>query len=87
MSTCRVCGNSQFDKSHHRAFHKMIKYSTRHYAHADCAMEKWGASFFDRLTPWQCDNQFPYFCAKKYGFKNELEARAELNRNQIKVSA
>jgi len=65
MATCRVCG-----KTHNNV--KMIKYSTRHYAHADCALEKWGGEFFTRLTKHQIGN-FPVMVALKIGFRKELE--------------
>ena len=73
MSTCRICGNSEHDQDHS----VMIKYSTRHYAHADCALRKWGAEFFEKLTPWQCMNQFPVNVAKKYGAYDALMERIE----------
>jgi hypothetical protein len=69
MSTCRVCG----DHDGH-----LIKYSVRHYAHPQCAMNKWGAAFFERLTPWQCARQFPYLAAKRAGHGDALIARALL---------
>lgn len=67
---CRVCKQTA-DTS------DLVKYAVRHYAHAECALKKWGAAFFDRLTPWQCGN-FPYLIAAKYGVANELQARASL---------
>lgn len=69
MSTCRVCGNYGSPSGS-----PMIKYSTRHYAHADCALRKWGAAFFDRLTPWQL-RQFPALAAAEAGLFDELERR------------
>lgn len=80
MSICRVC--HEFESTRRLkgdSCWKLIKYSTRHYAHADCALKKWGSEFFQRLTPWQCNNQFPYFVAKKLGFRAELEQRAALD--------
>ena len=73
MATCRVCGKSEYEQ--HRF--KLVKYSTRHYAHADCALEKWGAAFFDRLTPWQVAHQFPYMAAREAGLVDELVKRSE----------
>lgn len=55
----------------------MIKYSTRHYAHPKCALDKWGADFFQRLTPWQCRTQFPFLVARKAGCLADLENRAK----------
>lgn len=72
MSTCRVCGKSEYARPFgHAGDDTMIKYSTRHYAHAGCGLDKWGAAFFDRLTRHQCD-QFPYFTAKNRGLLQEL---------------
>jgi hypothetical protein len=39
-------------------------------------MKKWGAAFFDRLTPWQCGHQFPYLAAQRAGHADALIARA-----------
>ena len=70
MSTCRVCGNSQYDRNHG----SMIKYSTRHYAHIDCALDKWGAAFFDKLNKWQLD-QVPVMPVRRAGLYDEFIAR------------
>ena len=70
MSTCRVCGNSEYDKTHS----KMIKYSTRHYAHWDCALDKWGATFFDRLNQWQL-GQAPVMLLKRKGLRADFDSR------------
>ena len=64
MGTCRVCKQDGAE----------IKYGVRHYAHAECALEKWGGAFFKRLTPWQA-SMFPYFAAKRANVLTELEAR------------
>jgi len=64
--TCRVCG---VDGT------RLFKYSTRHYVHADCAMTKWGADFFARLTPHQA-SRFPVLVAARAGHMAALEARA-----------
>lgn len=69
MSICRVCG--EYGDS-------LIKYSTRHYAHADCALNKWGADFFAKLTPFQCYSEFPLFVAKDHGVYEDLLNRANL---------
>ena len=74
MSTCRVCG----EYTEHGPLGPMIKYGVRHYAHATCAMNKWGIRFFDRLTDWQV-TKFPYLIAKRYGYHKCIEqARAAL---------
>jgi hypothetical protein len=66
MNTCRFCKEQTDDE--------LVKYGVRHYAHAECAMKEVGASFFDRLTPWQA-TQFPYLAAKRAGHLAALEAR------------
>ena len=65
MNTCRLC---------HGYRGSLIKYGVRHYAHADCGLQRWGAAFFDRLHDWQL-KQFPYFAAKKAGLAEELVRR------------
>lgn len=65
--TCRLCKKGKPGPA-------PIKYAVRHYAHADCALEKWGAEFFDRLTRWQLE-QFPALVAARAGLLNELEKR------------
>jgi hypothetical protein len=40
-------------------------------------MQKFGAAFFERITPWQAANQFPYFVAVKFGHGEALKQRAE----------
>lgn len=73
MHTCRLCG----DFHEHGKAGALVKYSVRHYAHAQCAMEKWGAAFFDRLTPFQA-RQFPVLFALRAGHIEALKARAGL---------
>jgi hypothetical protein len=68
MSTCRVCKQPERDAA-------LIKYGVRHYAHPRCALAKWGARFFLRLTPWQC-TRFPYFVAREFGVQDALAERA-----------
>jgi hypothetical protein len=72
--TCRVCNVNAKARS-------LIKYSTRHYAHPDCALQQWGAEFFNRLTPWQCGHQFPYAIAVRYNVHRALQDRAALDRS------
>lgn len=73
MNTCRCCKES----AEHGPRGPLVKYGVRHYAHAQCAMEKWGASFFDRLTPWQAGHVFPALYASRAGHLDALKARAE----------
>jgi hypothetical protein len=69
MTTCRVCGEGA---SLERARGKLIKYGVRHYAHADCALTRWGASFFDRLRDWPL-KRFPAMNAERAGLLQALE--------------
>jgi hypothetical protein len=73
--TCRIC----HDQSHNS---ELVKYNVRHYAHPACALRKWGAAFFQMITPWQA-TQFPYFIAKRAGVAAELEARCNEYRATI----
>jgi hypothetical protein len=50
----------------------LIKYGVRHYAHADCALTRWGASFFDRLPDWPL-KRFPVLSAERAGLLPALE--------------
>jgi len=69
VAQCRIC------KKYETGRRALIKYSVRHYAHPKCALDKWGAEFFQRLTPWQC-RAFPLMVAKRAGLLEELEYRA-----------
>ena len=71
INHCRLCGESEYTEYHKQT---LIKYGVRHYVHAECALKKWGAEFFDRLTPHQAE-RFPYMAAKKFGVVKELEKR------------
>lgn len=74
MSACRVCKMSD-------SASRLTKYAVRHYAHPKCALERWGAKFFDRLTPWQL-SQFPALPAADAGLLDELKRRVDTNRAQ-----
>ena len=65
--TCRLCHKANFED--HK--YPMIHYSTRHNVHADCALKRWGAEFFERLTPWQL-RQFPALAAIEAGLLDTL---------------
>lgn len=80
MHTCRVCSTTEYDKSVSKF--KLIQYAVRHWVHPDCALKKWGAAFFDRLTPWQCYNLFPVKVAREAGLMDELEARVKIAQEQ-----
>ena len=62
MSTCRFC------KSYEGP---MIMYGARHYAHAACMLERWGADTWARLHTWQLLN-FPYSTACRAGLGQSL---------------
>lgn len=68
-ATCRLCGVME-DAG------KMVKYGVRHYAHPKCAMQKWGAAFFDRLHDWQVMS-FPALTAHKFGALDDLKRRCD----------
>lgn len=69
LNTCRLCRKASYED--HR--YPMVKYGVRHNAHADCALRKWGAAFFGRLTPWQL-TQFPVLAASETGLLEALRA-------------
>ncbi len=71
MNTCRVCKVAVYGPEP-----KLIKYSVRHYAHPECALNRWGAAFFDRLTDWQL-TRFPAMAAAEAGLFDELVRRAK----------
>lgn len=63
MNTCRLC----------RDWHgTLVKYGVRHYAHPECALTRWGAAFFEKLSPWQL-RQFPVLVAHKHNVLLALE--------------
>lgn len=72
MSTCRLCSE--------RRGH-LIKYGVRHYSHAECALSRWGADFFDMLSQWQLE-QFPVMAAAKYNLIEALTAKIEAARHR-----
>lgn len=68
---CRLCA------SHDQNF--LVKYGVRHYAHLQCALAKWGVSFFDRLTPWQI-SRLPWWPLKQAGLLEEARRRMPQER-------
>jgi hypothetical protein len=46
MNICRVCKGWDRQES-------MVKYATRHTAHGDCLIRRWGWEILDKLTPYQ----------------------------------
>jgi hypothetical protein len=70
VTACRLCTNNPRPSK----YGEPIKYSVRHYAHAECGLKELGAAFFDRLALWQLQN-FPYFAAKQFGLAAELTRR------------
>jgi hypothetical protein len=59
----------------------MVKYGTRHHAHADCLLKAKGADAFKSLSTWQLE-WFPYFAISEAGLTNEL--RNELAARKVK---
>ena len=72
-NTCRLCKKSDT---------RLIKYGTRHYAHSDCALSKWGSDFFTKLHLWQLEN-FPALVADSFGLLPQLIAAANAERARI----
>jgi hypothetical protein len=64
MATCRLCDKSQETE-------RLIKYAVRHYAHPSCALTRWGATFFDRLSLHELEN-FPALLAEHFKLSREL---------------
>lgn len=62
--TCRFCKVSDRD---------LVKYGTRHYAHARCGLDYQGKAFLDNLTDWQV-SRFPYLLAVEFGLGDRVEA-------------
>ena len=62
MNTCRICKACE---------EPLIKYGVRHYAHAACMLERWGADTWARLHTGQLLN-FPYFTAQRAGLGQSL---------------
>jgi hypothetical protein len=72
MNTCRLCKQSALYLPTGEG--PMIKYGTRHYAHAGCALKRWGEAFFARLGSHQL-SQFPYLIARRHGLDRALAER------------
>lgn len=64
-NTCRLC---------HKFDEHLVRYGIRHYAHADCGLQKWGAQFFNKLSQYECE-QFPAMVASRHKLLPALEAR------------
>jgi hypothetical protein len=76
MHVCRICKKPE---SHDRP---VYSYAMRHWVHAECAMERWGAAAFDRFYLWQL-LLFPWFVAKRLGLTEALERKiAELRSEE-----
>jgi hypothetical protein len=68
MATCRLCGEDELAE---RTNGPLIHYGVRHYAHAKCALERWGAAFFQRLALWPL-KRFPALFAHRAGLLEAL---------------
>jgi hypothetical protein len=66
---CRICKGYH---THDDRKGRLLKYSTRHYAHFTCWMEKHGADGFKSLSAWKL-KQFPVLPASKLGLLKALE--------------
>lgn len=83
MTTCRLCGEGA---SHERSRGKLIRYNVRHYAHADCALERWGEAFFPRLRDWPL-KQFPVLNAERAGLLAALETEIAARAKKVEQGA
>lgn len=82
-STCRICKHVEYESGQPNVSKfPMIKYSTRHYAHADCALKYHGMEFFKFLTTWQV-TQFPVMACYAVGLPGAI--RAELRRRRMEA--
>ena len=72
MATCRVCKKSD------ESYEQMFKYSTRHYAHGKCGIQKWGAAFLS-MIPKHRIGHLPYFALEKAGL---LDAALKANQEE-----
>jgi len=66
MNTCRFCDGSKGKRA-------IVKYGTRHYAHADCLLSAKGPEIFNKMNKQQL-GEFPVFAAKDFHCRKELEA-------------
>lgn len=53
FNNCRLCGKWECDP---RETGPMLKYSTRHYAHARCGCVRWGVEWLDKQPAWVVKN-------------------------------
>ena len=72
MNTCRLCGTSD---------EPLFKYSVRHYTHAGCAFDKWGAKFLDMIPAHQI-GRLPYRAVKKAGLELEVALHVRFEQGQ-----
>ncbi len=66
-NTCRVCSKCTYEK--HR--YGMVKFGPRHWAHADCGLQRYGVKFLDKLSPHQIAS-FPFMAAQDAGMLDDL---------------
>lgn len=76
FSTCRFC--------HKVGSERMVKYSTRHYAHFECYIDA-GKQLTD-LHDWQI-LQFPYMLLKDRGLAHVAEAAYDREQTNTQKSA
>ena len=79
MTTCRLCREGA---AHERTRGKLIRYNVRHYAHADCALARWGGGFFQRLRDWPL-KQFPVLNAARAGLLTALETEIATREKKV----
>ncbi len=76
---CRRCGE-------YEEFEKLIKYSTRHYIHPRCAIEKWGDYIVDHVPVWEL-GKLPALLLEEAGLTDLVRAKiAEAERPRARSS-
>lgn len=62
--TCRLCGVTG-TCSLSRPY-PLVRYSIRHWVHADCGLKKWGETLFSKLSLHALET-FPVLACKQFG--------------------
>lgn len=78
-NTCRLCHDWKVDLRHTGP---MLKYSTRHYAHAKCGCVRWGREWLNKQPDWVIAH-LPWFFAQDMGIADVVRAAYERNRAAI----
>jgi hypothetical protein len=62
--TCRLCADTKYGRP-------LFRYGIRHYCHAECGLEKWGAIFLGKIPRYEV-GQIPYKALEPYPFVLKL---------------